>query len=78
MQKMESRYKVLVDLKEKGIYTKLVSSGMISINVCSYMSIYEEYLKHRDYKKKPIAIRLTAKAMKISESNLYAIIRYMQ
>lgn len=75
---MESRYEVLRSLKDEGLFTKLVSSGIISIDVATRTSIYEEYLSHFEGYNKSEAVRLTANSMKISASNLYVIIRYMQ
>lgn len=75
---MESRYEAIKDLKQKGLFTKLVSLGVISIDIATRVSIYEEYVKLRKSNKKPVAISLVASSMNISVSNLYLIIRYLE
>lgn len=75
---MESRHEVLKSLKENNLFTKLVSSGIVTIDVATRLSIYEEYLKHFNGFNKSQAIKVVAASMKVSESNLYSIIRYME
>lgn len=75
---MESRYEVIKKLKQDGLFTKLVASGIISIDLATRLSIYEEYLKLRVDNKKPVAIKMTSELMRVSSSNLYLIIRYME
>lgn len=75
---MESRHEVLKSLKENNLFTKLVSSGIVTIDVATRLSIYEEYLKHFNGFNKSQAIKTVAAGMKVSESNLYSIIRYME
>lgn len=75
---MESRYEAIKDLKQKGLFTKLVSLGVISIDIATRASVYEEYIKLRKNNNKPVAISLVASSMNISVSNLYLIIRYLE
>lgn len=75
---MESRYKVLKNLKDIGLFTKLVSSGIISIDVASKMYVYEEYLKLYDGYNKAEAMKVTSKNTRVSVSYLYVIIKYMK
>ena len=75
---MENRYEIIKRLKSEGLFTELVHSGIIGFNIVTRVTIYEEYLKQLDTNKKSIAIQRVATSMKVSESNLYLIIRYLE
>lgn len=75
---MENRYIILKKLKETNQFNKLVSSGIISISVANKLMIYEKYLEELKHNQKPVAIQFTSDYYKISVSNIYKIIVFME
>ena len=64
-------------LKETNI-TPLVASGIISISVATWLTIYEFYLTELKDNQKVIAISFTSDYYNISERNMYKIISFME
>ena len=75
---MVNRYKILKELKENNSFTKLVSSGIISISIANKLMIYEKYLQELKENQKPVAIQFTSEYYKVSVSNIYKIIVFME
>lgn len=75
---MVNRYKILKELKKNGLFSSLVSSGIISISIANKLMIYEKYLQELDQNQKPVAIQFTSEYYKISVSNVYKIIVFME
>lgn len=78
MQEVVSRYEFLRELKISGIFTRLVHTGIIGTETATRISIYEEYLKNKEGNRNAEAIKITSDSLKVSVSNLYSIIRYME
>ena len=78
MRKMEKRYLILKELKENNLFNKLVSSGVVSISVANKLMIYDKYLEELKENQKPVAIQFTSEYYKISVSNVYKIIAWME
>ena len=68
------RYKLL---KETNI-TPLVASGIISINIATWITIYEFYLNQLNTNQKVIAIQYSSEYYKISIQTIYKIINFME
>lgn len=58
--------------------TPLVASGIISINVATWINIYEYYLQELKDNQKVLAISFTSDYYKISERSIYKIISFME
>ena len=58
--------------------TPLVASGIISINIATWLTIYDFYLNELKENQKVIAISFTSDYYNISERNLYRIISFME
>ena len=58
--------------------TPLVASGIISINIATWLTIYDFYLNELKENQKVIAISFTSDYYRISERNLYRIISFME
>lgn len=58
--------------------TPLVACGIVSINIATWLTIYEFYLNELKDNQKVIAISFTSDYYKISERNLYRIISFME
>ena len=68
------RYNLLKDLN----LTPLVSCGIISLTIATWLQIYELYLEELKDNQKVIAIQFTADYYNISERNIYKIINFME
>jgi hypothetical protein len=58
--------------------TPLVSCGIISLTIATWLQIYELYLDELKENQKVIAIQFTADYYNISERNIYKIINFME
>ena len=58
--------------------TPLVASGIISINVATWINIYEYYLQELKANEKVLAIQFTSDNYRISIPTIYRIISFME
>lgn len=68
------RYEILKGMN----ITPLVASGIISINIATWLTIYDFYLNELKDNQKVIAISFTSDYYRISERNIYRIISFME
>lgn len=68
------RYELIKNLN----LAPLVACGVVSINIATWLNIYEFYLNELKENQKAIAISFTSDYYKISERNLYRIIYFME
>lgn len=71
-------YKVVNDLKEKGLYNFLVQRGIISMQVYDKVVIYEFYLEEIKTNKKMQAYENTAHHYNISDRLVMDIVKFME
>ena len=58
--------------------TPLVATGIISINIATWLNIYETYLGEVKENEKVVAIQSTADYYNISTPTIYRIISFME
>jgi hypothetical protein len=69
---------VRYELLKKTDLTPLVATGIISINIATWLNIYETYLGELKTNVKPLAIQFTADYYNVSDRHLYTIINFME
>ena len=72
----KTRYEELVSLGKD--LNRLVRLGFISCNILNWKSCYESYLNESTKKDTSVAVLEVAHKHKISERQVYKIIRYMK
>jgi hypothetical protein len=73
-----SRYELLQYAKSIGIFSKMVYSGIISLNVAAWVDIYEKYLNYLQENNKTNSVYKTAEYYNLNERTIYRIITYME
>lgn len=58
--------------------TPLVASGIISINIATWITIYEFYLNQLNTNQKVIAIQYSSEYYNVSIQTIYKIINFME
>lgn len=58
--------------------TPLVASGIVSIDIATWLQIYDFYLKELQQNKKAISIQFTSEYYNISDRSIYRIINFME
>lgn len=58
--------------------TSLVASGIVGINIATWLQVYETYLKEMTENIKVVSIQSTADYYSISTPTIYRIINFME
>jgi hypothetical protein len=69
---------VRYELLKKTDLMPLISSGIISLNIATWLNIYETYLSELKTNVKTLSIQFTADYYNISDRHLYTIINFME
>ncbi len=76
-----TRYEFIKKLKTENVYTDLIASGLMSINVAMWFDVYEIFLSEVSViKEKYPSVTATSDKLKneISERQIYRIIKFME
>ena len=78
----QTNYQILLDLKKQNLFTPLISSGIIGLHLASWIDIYTDFLneisKPRSRKSDSITFVIENYNNKISERQVYNIIKFME
>jgi hypothetical protein len=69
---------VRYELLKKTDLTPLVATGIISINIATWLNIYETYLGELKENVKVDSIQFTADYYNVQPRNIYKIINFME
>lgn len=78
MVKPNNRLELLQRLQNEGLFAPLVAVGIVSISIATWLDIYSHYQKECEENQKTIAVQFTADYWKISERNLFRIIKFLE
>ena len=76
-----TRYEFIKKLKTENVYTDLIASGLMSINVAMWFDVYEIFLSEVSViKEKYSSVTATSDILnnEISERQIYRIIKFME
>lgn len=75
---VKTRYELLQETKRLGLFTPLISSGCMSLNIATWLTYYDTYKEELKSNAKSVSVQYTADFYNVSIPLIYKIVSFLE